>query len=114
MSIPRNDTGQRLTVRHQPWRSPMRLPRMTNTEDVRAGISLSSRYLSHDGRPWIPVSGEVHYSRIPRDRWPYRLRQVRAGGVTVVASYVPWLHHVARRGEPRSWTAAAPPAWMSR
>jgi galactose-1-phosphate uridylyltransferase (family 1) len=90
-----------LTVRHRPWATPLRRPRMSNDEDVRAGLSLTNRYLIRHGRPVIPVSGELHYSRVPRHRWAERLRQMKAGGVTVVASYVFWLHHSGRRGEAR-------------
>ncbi|MEU4426867.1 galactose-1-phosphate uridylyltransferase [Actinoplanes sp. NPDC024001] len=90
-----------LSVRHQPWATPLRRPRMSNDEDARAGLSLTNRYLIRDGRPVIPVSGELHFSRVPRHRWAERLRQMKAGGVTVVASYVFWLHHSPRRGEAR-------------
>ncbi|MFC7272490.1 beta-galactosidase [Paractinoplanes rhizophilus] len=90
-----------LDVAHHPWSEPPRRPRMSNDEDVRAGVSLTSRCLIRRGRPVIPVSGEIHYSRVPRARWRQRLRQMRAGGVTVASSYVFWLHHVAREGEPR-------------
>ncbi|XVU22462.1 beta-galactosidase [Actinoplanes sp. CA-054009] len=82
-----------LFVAHQPWSSPLRRPRMSNSVDRRPGVSLTSRYLLRDGAPVIPVSGELHYSRVPRSRWASRLRQMRAGGVTVIASYVFWLHH---------------------
>ncbi|GLH99653.1 beta-galactosidase [Phytohabitans aurantiacus] len=81
--------------------APLAVPRMGNDEDVRPGLTLTNRFLRRDGRPWIPVSGEMHYSRVPRDRWEQRLRFMRSGGVTVVSSYVPWLHHVERRGAPR-------------
>jgi hypothetical protein len=74
---------------------------MSNDEDVRPGLSLTSRYLTRGGIPVIPVSGELHYSRVPRDRWAHRFRQMRAGGVTVASSYVFWIHHVERRGAPR-------------
>ncbi|MGA5304964.1 beta-galactosidase [Nucisporomicrobium flavum] len=90
-----------LSVRHRPWAAPLRRPRMSNAEDVRPGLGLTSRYLTRDGVPLIPVSGELHYSRVPRARWAHRLRQMRAGGVTVVSSYVFWLHHVEHRDEPR-------------
>ncbi|MDI6101049.1 beta-galactosidase [Actinoplanes sp. NEAU-A12] len=90
-----------LSVRHQAWATPLRRPRMSNDEDKRPGLSLTNRYLSRDGVPVIPVSGELHYSRVPRDRWAERLRQMKAGGVTVVASYVFWLHHCPARGETR-------------
>jgi hypothetical protein len=74
---------------------------MANQEDARPGLSLTSRHLTRDGAPIVPASGEIHYSRLPRDRWAQRLRQMRSGGVTVAASYVFWLHHVPVRGEPR-------------
>ncbi|GIJ64596.1 hypothetical protein Vau01_121120 [Virgisporangium aurantiacum] len=74
---------------------------MSNDEDVRTGLALTSRFLCRDGQPWIPVSGELHYSRVPRHRWEERLRLMRSGGITVASSYVPWIHHVARRGTPR-------------
>ncbi|GIM88526.1 galactose-1-phosphate uridylyltransferase [Paractinoplanes toevensis] len=90
-----------LAVRHHPWSEPLRRPRMSNDEDARLGVSLTSRYLTRDGVPVIPVSGEIHYSRVPRARWRQRLRQMRAGGVTVAASYVFWLHHVEHRDAPR-------------
>ena len=89
-----------LQVRHHPWATPLRRPRMSNDEDARPGVALTSRALLRDGVPVIPVSGELHYSRVPRERWRDRLRQMRAGGVTVVATYVFWLHHVPVRGAP--------------
>jgi alpha-L-arabinofuranosidase len=90
-----------LAIRQRPWPARQREPRMCNDEDVRPGLSLTSRYLCRDGQPWIPISGELHYSRVPRDRWEQRLRFMRAGGVTVVSTYVPWIHHVPRRGVPK-------------
>jgi beta-galactosidase len=90
-----------LFVRHQPWSEPLARPRMSNDEDARTGLSLTSRYLSRDGVPVIPVTGEIHYSRLPRDRWVERLRAMRSGGVTVASAYVFWLHHVEHRGRPR-------------
>ncbi|WP_328518393.1 galactose-1-phosphate uridylyltransferase [Actinoplanes oblitus] len=90
-----------LSVRHHPWTTPLRRPRMSNDEDVRAGLSLTNRYLIKNGSPVVPVSGELHYSRVPRHRWAERLRQMKAGGVTVVASYLFWLHHSPAPGEYR-------------
>ncbi|WP_165956868.1 beta-galactosidase [Kribbella antibiotica] len=76
------------------WPGDPQRPRMANAVDQRSGLGLSDRGLERDGVPFIPISGEVHYSRIPRDRWEARLRSVVAAGVTVVSTYVPWLHHV--------------------
>lgn len=56
-------------------------------------LEVNSRYLELDGRPWLPVMGEFHYSRYPADEWETELRKMRAGGVVIAASYVFWNHH---------------------
>ena len=78
-----------------------RRPRMANAEDRRDGLELTDRALVRDGTPWLPVSGELHYTRVPRERWIDRLRLMRAGGISVVSTYVPWIHHEPVRGRPR-------------
>ncbi|WP_349425284.1 beta-galactosidase [Microbacterium sp. LWS13-1.2] len=83
-----------------PLREELR-PAMANAEDRRPGLTLTSRSLLRDGRPWLPVSGELHYTRVPRERWTERLRLMRSGGVSVVSTYVPWLHHEPVRGQAR-------------
>ncbi|MFC4616902.1 beta-galactosidase [Cellulomonas algicola] len=88
-------------VRPTGWSEPLTRPAMANDEDVRPGLALTSRWLERDGTPWIPVSGEVHYSRVPRSRWRETLRLVRSGGVDVVATYVIWAHHEPLRGAAR-------------
>ncbi|MEU8106290.1 beta-galactosidase [Nonomuraea muscovyensis] len=84
-------------VRHTPWDRPETRPAMAGTEDPRPGLALTSRSLLRDGRPWIPVTGELHYSRVPRSRWRDALLLMRAGGVTIVSTYVFWIHHQERR-----------------
>lgn len=88
-------------VRPAGWPHPATRPAMANDEDRRPGLALTSRALERDGMPWVPVSGEVHYSRVPRSRWTETLRLMRSGGVDVVATYVIWLHHEPVRGEAR-------------
>ncbi|WP_459645363.1 beta-galactosidase [Kineococcus sp. NUM-3379] len=73
---------------------------MGDTVDRDPRVSLTNRYVERDGRPVIPVSGEIHYSRVPRSRWRRRLEAMRAGGITVVSTYVVWIHHVEQRGVP--------------
>ncbi|WP_215449795.1 beta-galactosidase [Streptomyces sp. ATCC 21386] len=64
-------------------------------------IEVGSRLLTRGGRPWFPVSGEFHYSRYPAGEWEEELLKMKAGGVTVVASYVIWIHHEEREGRVR-------------
>ncbi|MGX5682775.1 beta-galactosidase [Schumannella luteola] len=65
------------------------------------GIAVTSRYLERDGVPILPVSAEVHFSRIPRSAWDDELRKIAASGVTVLASYAIWIHHEQVEGQLR-------------
>ncbi len=64
-------------------------------------LSVTSRYLERDGVPFIPVSAEVHFSRMPEDTWAGELAKIRAAGVTVLATYVIWSHHEQVEGDQR-------------
>ncbi len=50
-------------------------------------LSINSRYLSLDGKPWFPVMGEFHYSRYAPEDWETELRKMKAGGVSIVSTY---------------------------
>ena len=90
-----------LALRTNGWSSPsVPAPMPTSGESV-PGLLVTDRAILRDGVPWIPISGELHYSRIPRSRWAERARQLRAGGITVASTYVFWLHHEPVRGEAR-------------
>ncbi|MFE2020946.1 beta-galactosidase [Streptomyces sp. NPDC059499] len=64
-------------------------------------IEVTSRYLTRGGRPWFPVSGEFHYTRCPARHWEEELLKMKAGGITVVATYVIWIHHEETEGRIR-------------
>jgi beta-galactosidase len=90
-----------LIATHESWAEPLVRPAMATTVDRHDRVGLTNRFVELDGRRVIPVSGELHYSRVPRAEWEERLRLMRAGGVTVVASYVFWNHHEAAPGNVR-------------
>ncbi|MDN3494806.1 beta-galactosidase [Planococcus sp. APC 4015] len=90
-----------LTVRPTPWRRPPVTAPLPAPGEAASGISVTDRAILRDGMPWVPVSGELHYSRTPRARWGERLRQMRAGGISIASTYVFWIHHVRRRGDAR-------------
>ena len=56
-------------------------------------LTLDSRSLRRDGLPWLPISGEFHFARCPESEWRDELLKIKAGGVSVVASYIFWIHH---------------------
>ena len=61
-------------------------------------LSFNNYFLERNGRPFIPVSGECHFSRLDPCRWEDALVRMRMGGVNVVATYVFWNHVEASEG----------------
>ncbi len=55
-------------------------------------ISFNNYYMEKNGRPFIPVSGEFHYSRMDECRWEDEIIKMRLGGVNIVATYLFWNH----------------------
>jgi len=66
-------------------------------------LGLNDRYLTLDGKPWLPVMGEFHYSRYPEANWEDELLKMKAAGVDIVSTYVIWNHHEEVQGE-FDWT----------
>ena len=56
-------------------------------------IEVNSFYLEQNGRPFVPVIGEFHFSRYPSSEWEEELRKMKAGGINTVATYVFWNMH---------------------
>jgi len=67
-------------------------------------IEVNSFYLERNGKPFIPVIGEFHFSRYPHQYWDEQLKKMKAGGITVVATYVFWNMHEFKEGK-FDWTA---------
>ncbi len=82
----------------RPWTDGLAPAHARTTGSTTGRLELGPTHVTRDGHPVIPVSGELHYSRVPRSDWEQRLRLMRAGGITAVASYVLWIHHEPTRG----------------
>jgi len=52
-----------------------------------------------NGKPWIPIAGEFHYSRYPRAEWRTELLKMKAGGINTVSTYVFWIHQEEEPGK---------------
>lgn len=61
-------------------------------------ITANSLYLMRNGVPFIPVMGEFHYCRYPHTQWKEQLLKMKAGGITVVSTYVFWNIHEPTEG----------------
>lgn len=62
-------------------------------------IDVTSLYFTRGGKPWIGVMGEYHFARDSRDRWQRELCKMKAGGITVVSTYLFWIYHEEIEGE---------------
>jgi hypothetical protein len=51
-------------------------------------LPVNSRYLMLDGKPWLPVMAEFHYTRYPERYWEEEILKMKAGGVQIVATCV--------------------------
>ncbi len=69
----------------------------TNARDET--ISVNNRYLMINGRPEIPVMGELQYSRMDKSRWADEILKMKASGVNVIATYLFWNHHEEIEGQ---------------
>jgi beta-galactosidase len=61
-------------------------------------LGINNQYLTRDGRPWLPVAGEFHFSRSPASSWDAELAKMKSAGIDVVTSYIIWSHHEPRDG----------------
>ena len=52
-----------------------------------------------DGKPFQMISGEMHYSRIPREAWRQRMRMAKAMGLNTIGTYVFWNVQEPERGK---------------
>jgi len=59
---------------------------------------MSKRGAFAEGKLFI-YSGEIHYFRVPRERWGIHLRRAREAGLNTVSSYIPWRCHEPEEGK---------------
>ena len=62
-------------------------------------LTVNSQYLMRDGKPWIPVMGEFHFTRYPEAYWEEEILKMKASGVDVISTYVFWIHHEEIEGQ---------------
>ena len=75
------------------------IPQGANVAPNGDRIDVTSKCLRLNGRPLIPLMGEMHYSRVPRGEWAKSLATMKEGGISIVSTYVFWNHHEWREGE---------------
>lgn len=68
----------------------------TNPEGVKFEVDRNGFII--DGTHKLPVMGEIHYARVPEKEWRREIQKMRAGGITILSTYVFWIHHEEEEG----------------
>ncbi|MEN3323369.1 beta-galactosidase [Mariniflexile soesokkakense] len=61
-------------------------------------ITINNKFLSLAGKPILPVMGEIHFSRCNPDKWEDLILKMKANGITIISTYVFWIHHEEEQG----------------
>ena len=70
----------------------------TNVNPQGTTFEVDSKGFVVGGKHVLPVMGEIHYARVPAKDWRREIRKMKAGGITIVATYVFWIHHEPEEG----------------
>jgi len=77
--------------------------KMGNPGPVGKEILINNQYMTLGGKPIIPVLGEFHFSRYPKEQWKDVILKMKANGINIIATYVFWIHHEEIEGQ-FDWT----------
>lgn len=61
-------------------------------------LEVNNFYFLKNGKPFIPVTGEFHFSRYPNKYWEESIRKMKAGGINIIATYIFWNIHEEKEG----------------
>jgi hypothetical protein len=75
-----------------------KLDRLGGANPAGNKIDFNSYYMTVDGKPFIPIMGEIHYSRLPHAYWEEEILKMKSGGINVIATYVFWNIHEWKEG----------------
>ncbi|MFC1569998.1 beta-galactosidase [bacterium] len=73
----------------------------SNIDPDGRNLDLNNYFIRYDGKPILPVMGEIHYSRYPKEEWEEALLKMKASGIQIIALYCFWLHHEEEEGHIR-------------
>ncbi|MBB3186980.1 beta-galactosidase [Microbacter margulisiae] len=72
---------------------------MGNPGPSGKALLINNQYMTIGGKPVIPVMGEIHFSRYPRNEWEDVLLKMKACGITIISTYVFWIYHEEIEGQ---------------
>ena len=70
-----------------------------NYSNTQSPYSANTQYFTKNGKPYTVIAGEMHFSRLPRERWKETLLKMRECGINTVSTYVFWNYHEEIKGQ---------------
>ncbi len=70
-----------------------------STLSPAATFGVKGRDYLLDGKPFLILSGEMHYPRVPREYWHDRLKKAKAMGLNTICTYLFWNVHEPQPGQ---------------
>lgn len=67
--------------------------------NIKSRYGLNTLYFTKDGKPFVPVAGELHFSRLPHESWRRELLKMKDCGLNMVSTYVFWNFHEEEKGK---------------
>jgi len=65
---------------------------------AKHSFALSDTAFLLDGKPLQIISGEMHYTRVPREAWRQRMKMAKTMGLNTIGTYVFWNVHEPQKG----------------
>lgn len=70
-----------------------------NYSNIKSEYGCNTQYFTKGGKPYTVIAGELHFSRLPRERWRETLLKMRECGLNTVSTYVFWNYHEEIKGK---------------
>lgn len=64
-------------------------------------LSFTSYYMQMNGKPFMGISGECHFSRVNENQWEDTILKMKMGGINIISTYIFWIHHEEIEGKIR-------------
>lgn len=69
-----------------------------HAQNAKHTFALNDTAFLLDGKPLQIISGEMHYTRVPREAWRQRMKMAKAMGLNTIGTYVFWNVHEPQKG----------------
>lgn len=70
-----------------------------NYSNIESAYGVNTQCFTKNGKPYTVIAGEMHFSRLPKERWRETLLKMRECGINTISTYVFWNYHEEIKGQ---------------